>query len=268
MTVLLCIFLLLIGSIGGLLVGLAGVGSTLLVLPTLLIGFSLLFHSAISLKLAVGTTLACGMTAASISAYHYIKLGHAQSAVFLRVAPVYLFTSVVGPLLVHWMSVSFFHVFVGVVLAVISGFVVFSTQLGGDSNQKDINTAGMLVAACIAGLLTSMSGVATGVILVPYLCRYMPRLQAVGSSVCCAVVGCGVATMSYIVSGFHQSSVALPMYSFGYVYLPAYAMLAIGVAVFTPVGVKLAKRMSILWFRFLLALLLCASGIYSIWLVL
>lgn len=58
MTAMIWTLLFFIGSLGGLLVGMAGVGSTLVVLPTLIIIFSFMFHSSVSLKLAVGTTTA------------------------------------------------------------------------------------------------------------------------------------------------------------------------------------------------------------------
>ena len=264
MLLMIAVIFLLVGALGGFLVGVTGFGSTLVVLPTSLIIFSFLFPAAHVLKLAVGTTLACAFTAASISSTRHVKQGNVDWWIFRRIVPVYVIISTLGPALAHFMPVSLFHCIVGCFLFITS-FLVLQKSEAPESGDRLLSTSKLLIVASLASLVTSMSGVATGVTMVPFLSRYLPRLKAVGTSVCTAIVGCGVAVSTYIFTGYHVAS--LPPLAFGYVYLPAYVMLIIGVALFNRVGFQVAHRISAVRFRLLLSLLLLVSGVYSIWLV-
>ena len=123
-----------------------------------------------------------------------------------------------------------------------------------------IKTMKTIGYAITAGFTCSMGGVATGMIMVPYLTKYLPRQRAVGTSVAAACVGCLIATMAYIISGL-QSSQSLPHYALGFIYLPAYAALALGSMIGIPLGIKLSSHIKLHGIKIILAILLTCSAI-------
>jgi uncharacterized protein len=255
-------FLFCCGLTGGLLVGIAGAGSTVIILPTLIFLFPTLFHSTLSFKMALTTTLATASTAAIVSTIKHYQLGNINKKLWLQITPIYCITSILGPTLVHFMPTKTFHVTLAIILIIYS-FIMLYNQFTHPSQQYNpiIKTMNTIYHAIIAGFTCSMGGVATGMIMVPYLTKHLPRQRAVGTSVAAACVGCLIATTAYIISGL-QSTQPLPRYSLGYIYLPAYAVLALGIVIGTPIGMKLSNRVKLHGIKIILATLLICSAVF------
>jgi uncharacterized protein len=263
MIILSLIFLSFCGCVGGMLVGISGAGLTVAALPSLIFLFPVFFHSAVSFKMALVTTLATAGTAAIVSSLKHYRLGNINYRTCSYIIFVYLFTATVGPTLVHFMPAHFFHITLASILIIYSGLLYLSRskQHSRGNSTKTIDFFSIAPVALASGFASSMGGVGTGLIMVPYLAKYLPQQQAVGTSVSAALMGCVIASISYWISSLH-SNAQLPLYSFGYIYLPAYIALTVGIIVGTPLGIKLSGRFKMAGIKTILSLLLLCSALF------
>ena len=157
----------------------------------------------------------------------------------------------------------FFHIILASILIIYSGLLYLSRS---KSSAKEISTKTIdffciVPIALASGFVSSMGGVGTGLLMVPYLAKYLPQQQAVGTSVSAALIGCIIISVSYWISSLH-SNAQLPLYSFGYIYLPAYIGLTIGIIIGTPLGIKLSGRLQLAGIKTVLSLLLLCSALF------
>ena len=94
----------ILGLLAGLTSGLAGVGSTLLILPTLFLLLPHYMPADLSVKIAIATTLACTSVSVIFAAVIHIRKRNVDVRLCLRMATVYVLTAVVGAYIVHFSS--------------------------------------------------------------------------------------------------------------------------------------------------------------------
>ena len=82
---------------------------------------------------------------------------------------------------------------------------------------------------------------ASGIFAIPYLiARFsIPVRTIIGTSTGAAAVYSTVGAIGYVSAGW--SAPDLPEYSLGFVYLPAFLIMAVTASLFTPLGVRLAS---------------------------
>lgn len=120
-------------------------------------------------------------------------------------------------------------------------------------------TTAFWIVLLAVGVCSSVAGVASGIFAIPYLARFaLPMRTIIGTSTAAAAIYSTFGAIGYIGAGW--TSADLPAGSLGYVYLPAFAILAVTAAAFTPLGVRLAHRLNdrILRRSFALFLLIAA----------
>lgn len=105
-------------------------------------------------------------------------------------------------------------------------------------------TAGLVAAGLVIGVVSSFVGIGGGALTIPFLvmCN-VPMINVIGAS---AALGFPIAvagTIGYIYNGLGNP--LLPSYSFGYVYLPALAGLAVTSIIFAPYGAKLSHALPV-----------------------
>lgn len=261
MEILVVAIFILIGVIGGLSVGLAGFGITLVTLPALIVVFSQHLPHAIAVKMAIATTLACGMTAAISAVVLHIKNGNIQWSLFIRMASIYVCTAICGAYIVHYLPAHFIELFLGIVLITVATKLFMRTSTSSN-NFHTLNPFRFVITILLAGFSNSMCGIATGTIAIPYLSKYYPQNQAAGTSIASTLVACTMGMFAYIYYGWNLPE--LPKYSVGYLYTPAFICIAIGVLIGTPLGYKLSGQINPKWIKYLLVSLVMISGVFSI----
>ena len=254
----LILILFCIGLIAGLLVGLLGVGATLVLLPTLILLLPHILASSIALKSAVGTTLACTTLSVCFASYLHIRKGNVIWPICSAMMLIYLVTSFTGALFVHWLPAQWLELIFGCLLIVLAIKLIIKIQVQHDINKKP-NCYSLMIATLLAGFANSMTGIGTGNIMIPYLSRYFNQKNATATSLTATVVACSFGTLSYMYLGWGVAT--LPKFTLGYLYLPAFIPLSFGILIATPVGYRLSWQANKKRLRVLLASLIFLAGI-------
>jgi len=228
---------LLTGGVVGFFAGLLGIGGGLLMVPVLASVFvSLDFPGDRILHLALGTTTSI-IVLTSISS---LRAHHAHGAV-------------------NWWIVR--HISPGIILGALAGstlagqlpskvlgfiFVLFiycaATQMWLNikpgAGYSLPGKAGIFAAGGLIGMVSSLVAIGGGLLTVPFLAACQVRLHhAIGTA---AAVGFPVALASavgYGLNGLMQTQ-PLPDHALGYIYLPAFALVALASVLTAPVGAR------------------------------
>ncbi|WP_159266881.1 sulfite exporter TauE/SafE family protein [Zhongshania aliphaticivorans] len=233
---------LAVGAVAGLSAGLFGVGGGLIIVPALVACFSFLSVAPdVAMQLAVGTSLATIVVTSvgSVRAHH--KLGNVDWSCWRLLAPGIAVGVVCGVMTATLLSGRILQLAFGgfcLIVAIYMGLGVApkpSRQLPGG---RGLTSAGLGI-----GYFSAMFGVGGGSLTVPYLSWCNVRMQtAVATSAACGLPIAIVGSASNLVAGFGHS--ALPAYSFGFIYLPAFIGIALLSAPFAKLGALLAQRLS------------------------
>jgi len=252
-----------LGLFAGFVAGLLGVGGGLIIVPVLTFVFAAHhFPEAYVAHLALGTSLA-SIVFTSISSF---RAHHAHGAVnwkiWREVTPGIITGTLLGSVLVAWLSTAFLKGF----------FVVFlfyvGTQMMLDIKPKASRELpglpGMFAAGNVIGAVSSLVGIGGGTLSVPFMTWCNVKLhQAIGTS---SAIGFPIAvagTVGYIANGLRVES--LPEHSLGFVYLPALAAIAVASVLTAPLGAKLAHRLPVKKLKKIFAVLLYTLGVRMAW---
>ena len=241
---LLIIELALLGIGTGFLAGLLGIGGGMLMVPFITIIMS---NRGVAPNLAVKMAIATSMATiiftsiSSVRAHH--KRGVVRWDIVRRLAPGIVVGSIIG-------SLGVFSLLKGSYLAIFFGlFVSFSaTQMFLDKKPEPTRqmpgTAGQLAAGGFIGFLSGLVGAGGGFISVPFMTWCNVAIHsAVATS---AALGFPIAVanvLGYVISG--QSVQNLPAGSFGYIWLPALAVIAACSFMTAPQGARAAHKLPV-----------------------
>lgn len=261
---LLIIELAVLGLGTGFLAGLLGIGGGMLMVPfiTLIIS-SRGVSPDLAVKMAIATSMATIIftSIASVRAHH--KRGAVRWDIVRRLAPGIVLGSIVG-------SLGVFSLLKGSYLAIFFGlFVGFSaTQMFIDKKPKPSRqmpgTAGQLAAGGFIGFLSGLVGAGGGFISVPFMTWCNVAIHsAVATS---AALGFPIAVanvLGYVLSG--MSVQGLPEGSFGYIWLPALAIIASASFFMAPVGARAAHKLPVSKLKRVFASILYVLAAYMLW---
>lgn len=254
------------GALAGFFAGLLGVGGGVIVVPVLAMLFAGQgFPAREVLHLALGTSMAAILFTAASS----LRAHHAHRAVLWpvlrRLTPGILLGTSLGAYLAAFLSSRTLSV----------GFVAFMLFVAGQMLAERRpqpgrglpGWSGLSLAGGVIGAVSSLVAIGGGALTVPFLiwCNVSPR-QAIGTS---AAVGLPVAvggTLGYVWNGWGHAG--LPAGSFGFVYLPALAVILIASVLTAPLGARLAHRLPVRVLRRVFAgllLLLSAKMLWSLY---
>lgn len=236
---LLIVELAVLGVGTGFLAGLLGIGGGMLMVPFITI---ILANRGVADDLAVKMAIATSMATIIFTSLSSVRAHHKRGAVrwdiVRRLAPGIVVGSIIG-------SLGVFALLKGSYLAIFFGlFVSFSaTQMFLDKKPKPTRqmpgTGGQLAAGGFIGFLSGLVGAGGGFISVPFMtwCN-VPIHNAVATS---AALGFPIAVanvLGYAISG--QAVQNLPEGSFGYIWLPALAVIAVCSFLTAPLGARAA----------------------------
>ena len=106
---------------------------------------------------------------------------------------------------------------------------------------------------------SSIAGISSGIFAIPFLSRFTASMRiAIGTSTASAAVYSAFATVGYIAAGWSESD--LPVGHLGFVYMPAFVVMATTALIVTPMGVRLASRLNEQMLRRLFAVFLIVAS--------
>ncbi len=255
--------LLLLGSVTGFLAGLLGIGGGMLMVPFLTM---ILAHRGVPADLAVKMAIATSMSTILFTSLSSVRAHHRRGAVrwdlVRRIAP----GIVVGGLLA---GAGVFALLKGAWLAIIFAlFVGFSaTQMLRNTKPKPSRqmpgAAGQFGAGGAIGFLSGLVGAGGAFVSVPFMTWCNVAIHnAVATS---AALGFPIAlanTLGYVIGGWSLTP-ALPG-AFGYLYLPALAVIASTSVLLAPFGARTAHAMDTAQLKRVFASLLFALAAYML----
>lgn len=253
--------LLGLGLVSGFLAGLLGIGGGMLMVPVL----TALLESrgvapTLAVKMAIATSMACivATSASSLRAHH--KRGAVRWDLVRGLAP----GVVIGGLL---SGAALFGLLRGAWLALLfAGFVGFSALQMWRGAQPAPHrgmpgVAGQVGVGGVIGLLSGLVGAGGGFLSVPFMSYCNVAIhQAVATS---AALGLPIAlanTVGYLWGG-RDLAPALPG-AFGYLYLPALAVLMPVTVLLAPLGARVAHSLPVAKLKRGFALLLLGLAVY------
>lgn len=229
---------ILAGLAGGLLLGLIGVGMALVTVPFLTFMLpSLGFSTEVSPVIA----LASSMVIAAIGSISSLRVHHQKGTInwtlILLMLPASLFGVVLGSLLVTRLPALWLQcIFAAFLLYVAFSMLKPSTKTTQLQNPPSNQLLRWFPA--LVGATGSFIGAGGGVLMVPFLSRFMAMPKAVASSV---AVGFPVTVFGAISYMLQTAPVTHPDL-IGAVYWPAVLGMSIGSVVAAPLGVQLATK--------------------------
>lgn len=261
---LLIVQLALLGLAAGFLAGLLGIGGGMMMVPFLtwmLTGRGV--DADLAVKMAIATSMATIMftSISSVRAHH--KRGAVRWDIVRRLTPGIVIGSLVG-------SLGVFALLKGTALAIFFAlFVGFSaTQMFLDKkpapSRQMPGTAGQLAAGGAIGLVSGLVGAGGGFLSVPFMTWCNVAIHnAVATS---AALGFPIAVANvagYVMAG--QSLQGLPAGTFGYLWLPALAVIAACSVLMAPLGARAAHALPVKQLKRVFASVLYLLGAYMLW---
>lgn len=230
-----------LGAVVGVMAGLLGIGGGLIVVPALL--FLLPWAGidpAISMQIALATSLSTIIATSGSSALNHFKLGNVDMYVVKWLMPGVVVGGFLGANVAEWIPATYLPKVFGVIVLLLAIQMLFSIRTKA-SKPMPGNVATVTYGTGI-GVVSSLAGIGGGSLSVPFLNRHGVEMRkAVGSS---SVCGCMIAIsgmIGFILHGYKVES--LPSYSLGYVYLPALIAIASTSMLTTRIGAKLATSL-------------------------
>jgi uncharacterized membrane protein YfcA len=229
---------ILAGVAGGLLLGLIGVGMALVTVPFLTFMLpSLGFSTAVSPVIALASSMLIAAIGSISSLRVHQQKGTINWGLIRLMLPASLFGVVLGSLLVTrlpalWLQCIFAAFLLYVAFSMLKPSIKTAQLQDPPSNQL------LRWFPALVGATGSFIGAGGGVLMVPFLSRFMAMPKAVASSV---AVGFPVTVFGAISYMLQTAPVAHPDL-IGAVYWPAVLGMSIGSVVAAPLGVKLATK--------------------------
>ncbi|MEW7848934.1 sulfite exporter TauE/SafE family protein [Massilia aurea] len=260
---LLILALLAMGTFGGFVAGLLGVGGGMVLVPFITMLFTARgFPDDLVVHMAIATSL--GMifftSMSSVRAHH--KHGAVLWPIVRRFTPGILIGAWVGPWIGKQMNTSALAFFFGCFVA----FSAIQMLIGKKpaAARELPGTAGMFAAGGVIGILAGLVGAGGAFVSVPFMARCNVRIHnAVATS---AALGFPVAlmgTLSNVYYGWGEPG--LPAWSLGFVYLPALAIIVLASVSMAPLGARTAHRMPVRQLQRIFAVILLALATYMFW---
>ncbi|WP_435237778.1 sulfite exporter TauE/SafE family protein [Psychromonas sp. PT13] len=248
-----------LGSVVGVAAGLLGVGGGGIIVPSLTTIFIMQgMPESEVVHMALGTSMATII----VTSFASLRAHHKREGVLWNVvkmmAPGILLGTFLGTFLASVLSSFYLAIFFSVFMAYVS-LQMFLNKKPKPSRTL-IAASGQFGAGSIIGAISALVSIGGGSLTVPYLIwQNVDIKKAIGTS---AAVGFPIAvsgTLGYIVNGWSHTDMS--QFTFGYIYLPAFLIIACCSYFTAPLGVKLTHVLPINITKRIFAFLLIALSI-------
>ena len=232
---------------GGLIVGVLGTGSSLILLPSLTLIFEGAMPAQDPIRLAAGTTMATIAVGAIAGAVAQYRRRNFDAGLFRLTLPPYVLGGFAGPWVSRLLPADILGVYVAVVVAIVALRMLLADGPGAKgARDYDAHRLEITLVLLAIGFGCSLAGIASGIFAIPYLARFaLPIRSVIGTSTASAAVYASCGAAGYVTAGWSIATPAGGSASVaGFVYLPAFAVMALTAAIVTPRGVLLAGKVS------------------------
>jgi len=248
---------LLLGAAVGFFAGLLGVGGGGIMVPVLTALFlAQQFPAELSVHMALATSMAAIIVTSFSSMRSHQRHGAILWPVVWKLTPAIL----IGTVAAAYLAASLSSLALAIFFCCFMGYVALQMLLNikPKASRQLPATIGLSGVGLVIGAVSALVAIGGGSLTVPFLTWCNVKIQqAIGTS---AAVGLPIAisgTLGYFLAG-SSTTVTLPDYSLGYVYLPAMLLIA-SVSYFTaPLGASLAHRLPVATLKKVFAALLIA----------
>lgn len=233
---------LFVGAIAGIIAGLFGVGGGVIIVPALIYAFTQQgLPPEVLTHMAVGTSLAviCISSISSVRAHH--KHGFVLWPVVKAMVPGLVIGVSLGVYTVVNIPGQTLQLCMGAFLTLVGLQMGFN--LMPNSNKTLPLVVGLSGFGVFSGWVSALFGIGGGSLNVPFFSFFGTKMQqAVATSAACGMPIAFAGAMANTIAGLGNS--AMPEYSLGYIYLPAFFGIAIMTAPFAKIGAQCAKYLS------------------------
>ena len=232
-----------LGIICGILSGMLGLGGGVVVIPGL---FILLVCFGIPGKylmhFAIGTSLAIMMCTSVLNAYSHSKRGNVIWPLIKIMVPFAVVGVISGTLLMIVANSKILSLFFGFFLLFIALDLFFGLSRNILSAHVKIKKGLFRFFGFAIGFFSGLLGIGGGAIYIPlfFYCRIKAR-RCVGTS---AMLILPVAFVGALISAFNMERVPGIPFSLGFIYLPAFVLVALFSIIGVPIGVRLLSKLS------------------------
>jgi uncharacterized membrane protein YfcA len=257
--------LLVLGAVAGFMAGLLGIGGGMMMVPFLtMILTAREFPADAVIKVAIATSLTTILfTSLSSVRAHHLR-GAVRWDIVKALAPGIVAGTLLGAQLVGALPgrlvAAFFASFIGW-----SAWKMLQSRKNVDKNEQPLglpSTARLFGTGGFIGVLSAFLGAGGGFLTIPFLAsRNVQIHQAIATSAACGFPIALAGTVGYIIAGWNAD---LPDHTFGYLYLPALAIITPASVLTAPLGARAAHALSVRRMRVVFALLLFVLAAYML----
>jgi uncharacterized protein len=232
---------MILGGLAGTLAGLFGIGGGLIIVPALIFSFDLLDVSPlVATHLAVGTSLATIVFTSVSSVIGHHRQKAVVWSVFKPLALGLAVGAAAGVLTAGLLPGPLLRVIIGIFAVAIGCQLILALKPKPSRKMPGKNY--LISVGGVVGWASAIFGIGGGSMTVPYLTWNNMKMQnAVGTSAACGLPIAVMGAATSIVEGWQEPG--LPVWSFGFVYLPAMVGIALASVPFARLGAKLAHQL-------------------------
>jgi uncharacterized membrane protein YfcA len=255
--------LLLMGTCGGFLAGLLGIGGGMILVPFIAMIFTARqFAPELVLHMAIATSLATILftSVSSVRAHHQHRA--VQWRIALLLTPGIVAGAWLGPWIGKQLDTATLSLVFGVFVAFIATQMLLARKPAGARALP--GTAGMFAAGGVIGVLAGLVGAGGGFISIPFMSWCNVKLHhAVATS---AALGFPIALAGTIANVyFGWNAPGLPPYALGFIYLPALLVISLASVTMAPLGARLAHTLPVRRLQRIFAAILYLLAGYMLW---
>ena len=247
------------GLFTGFLSGLLGIGGGLIIVPILsFIFLHLGFPVAFIMHMALGTSLGVIVVSSIASSRAHHSHQNVDWVIVKKIAFGIVIGAFLGSLVAAKFDASLLKALF-VIYVFLAAFQILSNYTPNPARILPRRPALNCIGAFI-GWVSSFVGIGGGTLSVPFLiyCNIDTK-RAIGTS---SAIGLPIAlagATGYVLSGLPIAN--LPAHSFGFVYLPAFIIIALSSLISAPVGALLVQKLSVKKLKKIFAWLLIVIGL-------
>jgi uncharacterized protein len=255
----------IVGAGSGLLAGLLGMSGGIITVPCLLFIFTYMGFPTVELmQLAIGTSLAAMVFNSLSSTYTHNKNRAVNWKLVKKMIPGLILGCIVGAYLGHILPNTILEL-IFACFAILLGFYFFRHKELPDVGSHPLpNKAVLNGFGFVVGAISNILGIGGGTMTVPLFVGFkIPMRVAVGSSAATGFMITLAGAIAYLIFGLGESFYD---YTFGYIYLPAFAILSVATFFAAPYGARMSHRMGTATLKRYFALSLMAVGLSMLFL--
>lgn len=238
---------LLTGCFVGFFAGLLGIGGGSVMVPILSMIFAARGYAGDHVvHMALATSMATIIPGSLMSARTHHQHQAVEWAILRGMLAGILVGTFCGAVIAHFSSTAFLKSFFLAFICFLTFQMLFDVgaKLLKNRAAQIPGAVGLFVFGAVMGIVSSFAGIGGAVLSIAFLmwCG-LTMHRAIGTASAIGVPLAIAGTAGFIVTGLTDAS--LPAWSFGYVYLPAFAAIAATSMLFAPVGARLAHRLPV-----------------------